>query len=238
MYGGGRLRVRLADALARGWYDHDWTELPEIRALRSRSLVAGARVFDIGAHQGVVALMLAREVGPAGRVIAVEPNPHNAAAAVANRELNGFSQVDVIEAAVCDRTGSVIFNEGLDGQLDDGSGAGGRMTVRAITLDNIADEFGLPDVVMIDVEGAECMVLSRGQRVLTGGADFAVEVHVGCGLEKLGGSVAQLLSNFPRSRFTLLARREGDEQFRPLQDGDPLTQDRFFLMALTNRPDA
>lgn len=236
-YGRGRFRVRLADPLALGWYDHDWAELPEISELRHRSLLGGARVFDIGAHQGIVALMLAREVGPAGRVIAVEANPHNSAAAIANRDLNGLTHVEVVQAAVCNRRGTVVFNEGLDGQLDDGSGANGRMAVPGITLDGMAEQFGIPNVVMIDVEGAECLVLSEGRRVLRSGADFAVEVHVGCGLEKLGGSVAEVLSYFPRNRFTLMARREADDHFKPLRDGDSVTDDRFFLLALPNRPD-
>src|SRR5262245_12904136 len=72
-YGGGPLKVYICDPLSRGWYDRDWAEMPEITALRQRQLKSGARVFDLGAHQGVVALMLAREVGPLGQVVTVEP---------------------------------------------------------------------------------------------------------------------------------------------------------------------
>jgi len=66
-YGAGSLRVHVGDPLAEGWYDHDWDELPEIAALRQTRLRPGALVFDLGAHQGVVAMMLAREVGPAAK---------------------------------------------------------------------------------------------------------------------------------------------------------------------------
>ena len=234
-YGDGVLRVHLGDPLGAGWYDHDWAQLPEIAALRGRTLRPGARVFDLGAHQGVVAMMLAREVGPSGHVLAVEPNPHNAAVALKNRELNGMTQIDVLEAAVSDRSGTVVFNHGLDGQLDDGTGAGGRMTVTSVTLDELAQRHGMPDFVMIDVEGAECKVLSGGARVVQSGADFAVEVHVNYGLEKLGGSVEQLLSFFPAGRFTVSARAESDAVFRTLTANDPLTHDRFFLLATATR---
>jgi FkbM family methyltransferase len=234
-YGDGRLRVHLGDPLAAGWYDHDWAQLPEISALRGRTLRQGGRVFDIGAHQGVVAMMLAREVGPRGHVLAVEPNPHNAAAARKNAQLNGMTQLEIVEAAVSDRSGTIVFNQGLDGQLDDGTGAGGRMPVASHTLDDLARKYGKPDFVMIDVEGAECMVLAKGARVLESGADFAVEVHVNHGLEKLGGSVDRLLSYFPAGRFTVTARAEADDAFRPLTAGDPLTRDRFFLLATANR---
>ena len=235
MYGDGRLRVHLGDPLGEGWYDHDWAQLPEIPALRQRTLRPGARVFEIGAHQGVVAMMLAREVGPSGHVLAVEPNPHNAAVALKNRELNGMTQIEILEAAVSDRSGTIVFNHGLDGQLDDGSGAGGRMSVASVTVDELAQRHGMPAFVMIDVEGAECMVLKGGAQALRSGADFAVEVHVNHGLEKLGGSVSELLSFFPADRFTVTARAEHDMSFRPLEPHDPLTRDRFFLLATATR---
>jgi hypothetical protein len=70
-----------------------------------------------------------------------------------------------------------------------------------------------------------------GSQVLESGADIAVEVHVNYGLQKLGGSVEQLLSFFPADRFVITARAEADPSFRPLGADDPLTRDRFFLLA-------
>src|SRR5829696_6377206 len=88
IYGGVSLNIHLADPLAEGWYDRDWPELPEIALLRRHKLKPGARVFDLGAHQGVVALMLAKEVGPKGLVVAVEGYTHNAAICLKNKNLN------------------------------------------------------------------------------------------------------------------------------------------------------
>ncbi|HKY33556.1 MAG TPA: FkbM family methyltransferase [Candidatus Polarisedimenticolia bacterium] len=230
-YGGSRLKVFLADPLSQGWYDGDWPALPEIASLQQSRLRSGARVFDVGAHQGVVAAMLAGVVGPAGQVVAVEASLHNCRAAARNRELNGLSQIEVVQAAVADRPGTLYFNQGLNGQLDDGSGARGRLAVEAITLDQLAERFGPPDVVFLDIEGAECLALSGAPLVLASGADFFVEVHVGCGLEKLSGSVAQLLSYFPSHRFDLMVRAEEDDSFRPFRQDDPLTSERFYLLA-------
>ncbi len=230
-YGGHRLKVHLADPLAQGWYDHDWPPLAEVAELKKSRLRPGALVFDIGAHQGVVAAMLALHVGPSGRVVAVEASAHNCQAILKNRELNNLPQIEVVQAAIANRPGMILFNEQLNGQLDDGSGAAGRVSVNAVTLDGLAERFGLPDVVFLDVEGAEWLALSGGSRVLASGADFFVEVHVGCGLEKLGGSVAGVLSFFPQDQFELVARAEGDGIFRPLQPNDPLLRNRFFLIA-------
>ncbi len=78
-YAGHRLRILVADPLGEGWYDHDWQGLPELDELsRVGALRPGATVFDNVPHQGVVALVLASEVGESGRVIAVEAEPHNA----------------------------------------------------------------------------------------------------------------------------------------------------------------
>jgi hypothetical protein len=106
-YGGTPLRVHLADPLAEGWYDHDWPVLPDVEGLLQHDLGPGCCVFDLGAHQGVVALMLAHIVGPSGRVIAVEANPHNVTQAKRNRDLNGASWLTVTHAAVADRPGTL-----------------------------------------------------------------------------------------------------------------------------------
>lgn len=237
-YGAGPLTVYLSDPLAVGWYDHDWAELPEIRELRASGLRPGARVFDAGAHQGVVAMMLAREVGAQGQVVAFEPSAHNAAAARRNRDLNGMAQLDVVEAAVSDLEGPIAINQGLNAQLEDGDRRHGRVVVESTTLDAAADRLGVPDVVFVDVEGAECRVLAGASRALAAPADFFVEVHVGCGLEKLGGSVARLLAYFPEDRFTCTARAENDSTFRPFDADDTLLRGRFFLLAQPRREPA
>lgn len=230
-YGSLPLKVCLTDPMSAGWYDHAWAELPEIVALRGTALRDGAVVFDIGAHQGVVALMLAAEVGATGTVVAVEASAHNTATARRNAELNGARQIIVVEAAIADREGSITFNRGLNGQLDDGTGSAGKVEVRALTLDAMALTYGNPDLVFLDVEGAECLALKGGREVLSTSATFFVEVHVGCGLELLGGSVTELMSHFPVAHYALGVRAEADATFREVLPDDPLFNDRFFLLA-------
>src|SRR5882757_8002399 len=70
-YGNRELTIHITDPLSGGWYDHDWPEPAEISLLRQHQLRAGATVFDLGAHTGVVALMLADAVGPSGKVVAL-----------------------------------------------------------------------------------------------------------------------------------------------------------------------
>jgi FkbM family methyltransferase len=164
-YGTQQLTIQLTDPLAEGWYDHDWPEPREIRFLRGRGvLVPGATVFDVGAHQAVVALILAAEVGERGRVIAVEAEPHNARAAVANRDLNRATNLEVVHAAAGSAVGVLMFAEGLNGHVE--RTTQGNVAVRAVTIDELAFEYGWPDLVYLDVEGFEGEALCGAARVL------------------------------------------------------------------------
>lgn len=223
-YGRTSLRVNLTDPLAEQWYDHDWPDLPELEVLREGRLKPGARVFDCGAHQGVVALMLAHEVGPAGSVVAIEANPHNAELARQNAELNRRAQVEVVQAAVAARPGTLTLNQRLNGQLDDGTSLGGRLTVPSTTIDDLALQHGHPDVVFLDIEGAEVMALQGATEVLRQGPDFFVEVHVGRGLERLGGTPDALVERFEKAGYSLEVRKEAEPAFRPLESSATLNE--------------
>jgi FkbM family methyltransferase len=231
-YGSLRLTVHLADPLAEGWYDNDWDELPEIALLRQHRLKRGARVFDLGAHQCVVALMLANEVGQTGSVIAVEANPHNAKVGQRNIELNKASQARVVQAAIGEKRGTLIFNEGLNGQMDDGSGSYGRIEVDAVTIDYLSGQFGKPDVLFLDLEGYECRALCGATETLQTKPDCFVEVHVNEGLEKFGGSVESVISFFPTNDYKLFMASEQRREFIPFSIESEITRDRFFLVAI------
>jgi FkbM family methyltransferase len=236
-YGGVPLEIQLIDGLGAGWYDRDWPELPEIALLKRYRLKPGARVFDLGAHQGVVALMLANVVGPEGQVVAVEASPHNVRVAEINRELNRATWLHVVHAAVADKSGIVVFNEGLNGQVDDGCGGWGKVEVPARTVDDMAREFGPPDILFIDVEGFECQALRGAEQTLGARPDCFVETHVGAGLERFGGSVAEVLSFFPPEDYDLsLASQDVDDgRFRAFHPDSSLLKGRFFLVATRRR---
>jgi FkbM family methyltransferase len=233
-YGGFPLTVSLRDPLAAGWYDHDWPALPEVDILRTSRLQPGSRVFDLGAHQGVVALVLQRIVGESGRVIALEANAHNAGVAEENRVLNGATQLTVIHAAAAREPGTLTFNEALNGKVDSGNGAIGRRRVAARSVDDLAAEFGVPDVLFLDVEGYEYEVLCGASHVLATTPDCFVEVHTGCGLESFGATVSHVLAFFPRDRYRLyVGAAHGGGGFHELAAAEPLPAERFHLVALS-----
>jgi FkbM family methyltransferase len=219
--------VHLADPLAEGWYDHDWDELAAISFLRDQQvLVSGATVFDLGAHQAVVALMLAQEVGNAGQVVAIEAEPHNARVAALNRDLNQASNLTVLHAAGAATAGVISFAEGLNGQIDEHTTAG-NVDVTAVTVDGLAQEYGTPDIVFIDVEGYEGHVLRGATNTLANGStSFLVEVHEA--LTSYGGSADEIAGHF--LDFDRYVAIEEHEPFAALE-GLPRAG-RFFLIAI------
>lgn len=238
-YGNNTFKVRVADPLAKNWYDKDWEELHEIIKLRDYSLKAGARVFNVGAHQCVVAMMLAAEVGPSGQVVALEANPHNAKIGAENRDLNNLKQLVVINQAIGEKAGELKFNEDLNGQVDQ---SGGKIVVTARTIDSLTSEYGKPSVVTIDVEGFECAALRGASRTIAESKpDFFIEVHVNAGLEQLGGSVREVISYLSAKQYDFLITRPESGEFiktdftKDESFENDIVKDRFYLLALRRR---
>lgn len=232
-YGDGEFAIELSDPLAEGWYDHDWALPLEIAILRRGGLRPGGIVFDLGAHQGVVALMLAREVGPSGKVVAVEALPHNATAALKNRDLNAMPWIEVLNAGAASIVGTLKFSRALNAQTSAASRYAGTVEVPTVTIDDLASRFGQPGVLFIDVEGMELDVLRGASKTMQSRPDAFVEVHVGHGLEATGGSVAAVLDFFPDEFYERFIHTEASGEPRLLAEAPAeWLRDRFFLTAL------
>jgi len=114
-------------------------------------------VFDIGANVGFYTLIASRLVGPRGRVVAFEPLPRNVDYLRRHVSMNAASNVTVIEAAVAERGGTGMLKEG-SGPAEGALSSCGDVMVRLVALDLLTD-LPAPDVMKIDVEGAEFEVL-------------------------------------------------------------------------------
>ncbi len=82
-------------------------------------------------------MVLAKFVGATGKVIAVEAGPLNYETALRNIRLNNAGNVTVIHAAVSDNLDPVEFNVRGNGQVDDGTGAWGKIAVPSVTVDEL-----------------------------------------------------------------------------------------------------
>jgi len=223
----------ISDPTSESWYGHDSPEVPpELSFLAQHRLRPGATVFDCGAHQCVIAMVMAKFVGAAGKVIAVEASPLNYETALRNCRMNEASNVTVIQAAVSDNLDRIEFNVRGNGQVDDGTGAWGKISVPSVTVDELARRHGPPDVLFVDVEGFESKVLRGGLDTLSRHRpDCFFEMHVGCGLEKFGGSVAAIADSLHELGYGLWMSSPALDAFVPFSGESAMVTERFFLIA-------
>lgn len=153
----------------------------DVLEVMRRHVRVGMAVYDVGAHMGYFALVLARLVGPDGRVCAFEPDPRNLEALRTNLTANRITNVNVAAAAVADQSAEVSFAtfpfSSISHIADSRTPADARrITVKAITLDSFvyADGNPAPRFMKIDVEGAEARVLSGAARLLREAAPVVV----------------------------------------------------------------
>jgi FkbM family methyltransferase len=147
---------------------------PQAQQLMVRHIHPRSAVYDIGANIGVHTLLMARQVGPDGRVYAFEPVPELHERLSENVALNPSlaRNVETVQQALSDEVGTADFYTGENmavGHLAaSGTPTGLRLRVPTNTLDTFV--FGgqhvPPSFMKIDVEGAESRVLRGAQRVL------------------------------------------------------------------------
>lgn len=135
----------------------------------------GDTILDIGAHIGTETLLFAQIVGTEGRVISFEPLPENYAYLKKSIELNQFDNIDLYQAAVADKRGKMRFmpilsdwSTGMGRLMSDGNYADRTIEVQALVLDHMFSEgkFPFPKLVVIDVEGAELLVLRGAKKLI------------------------------------------------------------------------
>lgn len=232
-WAGYQFDLWISDPTSESWYDRDSPEVPtEMLFLARHRLRAGATVFDCGAHQAVIAMVMGKLVGPSGKVIAVEASPHNYETAVRNCGVNAASNVTMVHAAVSDNLEPVEFNRRGNGQVDDGTGAWGKIAVPSVSVDELARRHGPPDVLFVDVEGFESRVLRGAIETLSRyRPDCFFEMHVGCGLEKFGGSVKAITDALDELGYQLWMGSPDADSFVPFAGDSAVVAARFFLIA-------
>jgi len=195
---------------------------PDVSAVLAAVLREGDTFVDVGAHIGFFTLMAARLVGPAGRVVAFEPDPFNVARLRAHAELNGCGNVTVIEQPASHRAEEVEFFINSDDRGGNALWDPGRFPanvksqakavvqrVRATTLDAERKRLALdvPKLIKIDTEGAETRVLEGARELLAGAqVPFIIAEHHVFGLEQMGSSperLRALMEDAGYSAFTL-----------------------------------
>jgi FkbM family methyltransferase len=144
--------------------------------------------YDIGACTGLYTYFAVERLGPS-QIIAFEPHPPNVEQLKKNREINDV-QVRIEDVAVTNTVGSMNLESSSEAGRGYGkaslgsSGLGGERStvVNTETLDHFVESQRVqhPNVIKIDVEGAEPLVIEGGEKVLRSGRCRTVycEIHL------------------------------------------------------------
>jgi len=139
-------------------------------------------ILDIGAHIGLYSSPFAELTGEDGKVFCFEPTPSTFNILKKTIELNKHKNVQAVNAAISDKSGTITFNL----TSDDGEGsnansiveinrAKNNLEVRAYSIDDFRQQYRLKiDVLKIDVEGAELLALKGAKKTFE--LDFPIGI--------------------------------------------------------------
>ncbi|MBI3957703.1 MAG: FkbM family methyltransferase [Chloroflexi bacterium] len=149
---------------------------PHVTKIVREIIKPGMNFVDIGANIGYFSLLAAHLVGPAGKVIAIEPNQYNCGLLYMSAVANQMTNVDILPFAVAEKGMTLVYDqlqgtngvtsEDIDNSPDDVGKFVSRTLVRAVTLDDLLDNMERIEVVKIDIEGAEYRALMGGTALL------------------------------------------------------------------------
>jgi FkbM family methyltransferase len=171
---GYRMRLDLADFIQRSIYLS--TYAPDEVATFQRLVRRGMTFVDVGANVGYFTLLAARQVGPGGRVLAIEPSPYAVERLKATVAANALRSVEVIQAGLSDAEGTLpLFVPAAAGNhtptMTAGASDASRVDVPVTTLSRVLRERGIDrvDVLKVDVEGHEPRVFAGAHDALQSG---------------------------------------------------------------------
>jgi len=212
---------------------------PDLQRAIQELVQSGQTAYDVGANVGYVTLLLARQVGRQGAVIAFEPFPANVERLKQNLSAHAdLARMEVVAAAVVEAAQTVSF---LVGASDDtgrvvasaaeAPSPGNLLAVRGVALDELVFEQGYPppQVVKIDIEGGEVAALRGMRRLLHQVRPLVLlETHTQACTEaawqlltQAGYRLCWMRKGYPAlNRQAALPRRAYLVAFPTLQEGD------------------
>lgn len=173
--------IRVDESLRRYQLDNEADVYAEIIA----RLPDGGLFVDVGANVGLHTILAAFHMGQRGKVLAVEPVPANLELLRKNLQLNGLLDMCQIFPFALTETANLSIRMSVEPGLSPAASISptsrnteNSISVATKTLDDICEAAEkIPDLIKIDVEGAEHEVLKGARRTLAAGPDLLIEVH-------------------------------------------------------------
>jgi FkbM family methyltransferase len=149
-----------------------WVGTYEVARVRAfvDALKPGDVVYDVGAHVGIYTLCASFGVGASGWVYTFEPLARNLRYLRRNVMLNHLQNCTILESAVCNQEGTLAFLADRCESSMARLSLDGEISVPSTTLDLCVygeKQLKPPNIIKIDVEGAEFEVLKGATRAIT-----------------------------------------------------------------------
>ena len=150
---------------------NDWFE-DEIKFIRE-FIKPGMHALDIGANYGLYTLAIANIVGDKGKVWAFEPTASTFSCLENSVNENAFTNVELFQLGLSNRTGSAQFYTGQNAELNSLSQeslpSGNAEIIELTTLDHCLDRCGWTDLdfIKLDAEGEEVNILNGAEKLLS-----------------------------------------------------------------------
>ena len=185
-----------------------------------RVIRPGMHLADVGANIGLYSLLLARTVGPTGRVYSFEPDALMASALRRNLAANGITQAEVFELAVGAATGTATLQRNSENSGDNRLGTttgtalhSEQTAVRVCALQDALQGRRL-DFIKMDVQGWEGQALRGVAGLLDANPGLQIYFEFWPhGLRLAGTEIAELAATLRdlHLHVTLAEGESGDE---------------------------
>lgn len=194
---------------------------PYETSLFLEALTSDMTVVDIGANIGYYTILAAEKIGPAGHIIAFEPEPQNFSLLKKNVTVNDVKNASLFQKAVSDRESKIklyLAAENMgDHRIYDPSGTREFVEIEAIVLDDFLESHGLkPDIIKMDIQGAELKAFEGMRRTLAEAKTLTLFTEYWPSqIEEFGGDPRKFLEGLVELGFHLSVI---DEHQRSVQD--------------------
>ncbi len=169
-------------------------------------------VFDVGAFLGLHAVLFA---SVARKVLAFEPNPSTFRFLQDTIRANDARNITACPVAVGSEEATAdLWGTGSASSLRASNGSVHKSRVSIVTLDRYAETCGVrPDVIKIDVEGAEHEVLVGASECLQRCRLVCMEIHLH-DLPRFGASAEMVFDCLTRQGFAVIFRQNAERDGR------------------------
>jgi FkbM family methyltransferase len=170
-------------------------------------------IIDVGAYIGLTTLYY-KKIYPGSHIVAIEPFYESAEILRKNIYENQLENIDVLEKAIAGKEGEQKFyfdsspekwlsTAGFHEGAWTGDQTSSSTTVETISLQSLLETYK-PDLVKLDIEGAEEKVLLAAKDVVTTCANYLIEFHP---IE--GRGMEHIIKLFEDNGFTVTVTKDG-----------------------------